>query len=324
MYATMNESVTDSNLQEEMAQLLEQIKQTDLLKTQLEEEFKTLTDERMRLGNELAELNGTIDKQEYIINKIDDDLLELQQRVQEEYGITYSAAMQYKDENFDRDVGKERISELKQEILKLGHVNVTAIEQLRVEQERFDELTAQMDDLQKAETDLKNALAELESNIQGRFTEGMTQINDNFKLIFRELFNGGNARLYIDNDPAVAALDQGIEIEAQPPGKKLQNISLLSGGERTMTAAAILFAILKFNPMPFCVLDEIEAALDDANAERISLYLRKFSASTQFIVITHKKPTMEHSDVLYGVTMEEKGVSKIVSVKLTDAIKQAM
>ncbi len=325
MYATMNESVTDSNLQEEMAQLLEQIKQTDSLKSQLEEDFRALTDERMRLGNELAELNGTIDKQEYIINKIDDDLLQLQQRVQEEYGITYSAAMQYKDENYNKDVGKERISELKAEIQQLGpNVNVNAIQQLEVEQGRYDELSSQMDDLQKAEADLKNALGELEGDIQTRFNEGMEQINDNFKIIFRELFNGGNARLYIDNDPSKPALDQGIEIEAQPPGKKLQNISLLSGGERTMTTAAILFSILKFNPMPFCVLDEIEAALDDANAERIAKYLRKFSLSTQFIVITHKKPTMENADVLYGVTMEEKGVSKIVSVKLTDAIKQAM
>ena len=165
---------------------------------------------------------------------------------------------------------------------------------------------------------------ELEGDIESRFNDGMEQINENFKVIFRELFNGGNARLYIDRDPSKPSLDQGIEIEAQPPGKKLQNISLLSGGERTMTAAAILFSILKYNPMPFCVLDEIEAALDDANAERISKYLRKFSTSTQFVVITHKKPTMEHSDVLYGVTMEEKGVSKIVSVKLTEAIKQAM
>ena len=152
----------------------------------------------------------------------------------------------------------------------------------------------------------------------------MARINDNFRQVFRELFNGGNARLYVEHDETKEPLRQGVEIEAQPPGKKLQNISLLSGGERTMTAAAILFAILKSNPMPFCVLDEIEAALDDANSARIANYLRKFSESTQFVVITHKKPTMEKSDVLYGVTMEEKGVSKIVSVKLTEAIRDAM
>ena len=324
MYSAMNETVTDSNLQEDMSQLLAQIKETETLKIQMDSDFQRLTDERFRLSNELEALRGTIDKEEYILNKIDDDLLELQQKVQEEYGITYSAAMQYKDENYDKDAGKERISELKQEIMKMGHVNVSSIQELEVEQARYDELLAQMDDLKKAEDDLKSALKELTTDIESRFEEGMAQINDNFKLIFRELFNGGNARLYIEKDPSKESLDQGVEIEAQPPGKKLQNISLLSGGERTMTTAAILFSILKFNPMPFCVLDEIEAALDDANAERIAKYLRKFSTSTQFVVITHKKPTMENADVLYGVTMEEKGVSKIVSVKLTEAIKQAM
>lgn len=324
MYATLNESVSDLSLQEDMAKLLTEIKSSDSLKAQLDAEFQHLSDERLRLSNEIEALRGTIDKEEYIINKIDDDLLQLQQKVQEEYGITYSAAMQYKDENYDNEAGKARITELKQALQRLGDVNVNAIQQLESEQSQYDNLMSQIDDLKKAEDDLNSALKNLSADIKVRFEEGMVQINENFKVIFRELFNGGNARLYIDNDPDKDSLEQGIEIEAQPPGKKLQNISLLSGGERTLTAAAILFAILKHNPMPFCVLDEIEAALDDANAERISMYLRKFSQSTQFVVITHKKPTMEHSDVLYGVTMEEKGVSKIVSVKLTEAIKQAM
>ena len=324
MYATLNESVTDSKLQEEMAQLLEKIKQSDTYKQQLDEDFKVLSESRMTKQSDASAKEMEMRKQEYDLNKIDDDLLALQQRVLEDYNITYSAAMQYKDENFRKETAQKRITQLKSNITGMGIINPTAPQKLEVEQARYDELTSQLEDLDKAEVDLKNALSELESNIESRFNDGMEQINDNFKLIFRELFSGGNARLYIDRDPAKASLDQGIEIEAQPPGKKLQNISLLSGGERTMTAAAILFAILKFNPMPFCVLDEIEAALDDANAERISKYLRKFSSSTQFVVITHKKPTMEHSDVLYGVTMEEKGVSKIVSVKLTDAIKQAM
>ena len=324
MYQTMNETIVDTALQEEMTALTEQIASSGSLKAQLDADFQCLTDDRMRLSTELESLRGTIDKEEYILSKIDDDLLQLQQKVQEEYGITYSAAMQYKDENYDKDAGKERISECKQALLKLGSVNVNAIQDLEQTQTRYDELLAQIEDLKKAETDLKGALKGLTTDIESRFEEGMAKINENFKMIFRELFNGGNARLYVENDPNKESLDQGVEIEAQPPGKKLQNISLLSGGERTMTAAAILFSILKFNPMPFCVLDEIEAALDDANAERIAKYLRKFSTSTQFVVITHKKPTMEHADVLYGVTMEEKGVSKIVSVKLTEAIKQAM
>lgn len=324
MYQTMNETIVDTALQEEMTALTEQIASSGSLKAQLDADFQCLTDDRMRLSTELESLRGTIDKEEYILSKIDDDLLQLQQKVQEEYGITYSAAMQYKDENYDKDAGKERISECKQALLKLGSVNVNAIQDLEQTQTRYDELLAQIEDLKKAETDLKGALKGLTTDIESRFEEGMGKINENFKMIFRELFNGGNARLYVENDPNKESLDQGVEIEAQPPGKKLQNISLLSGGERTMTAAAILFSILKFNPMPFCVLDEIEAALDDANAERIAKYLRKFSTSTQFVVITHKKPTMENADVLYGVTMEEKGVSKIVSVKLTEAIKQAM
>lgn len=324
MYQSMNESIVDNALQEEMRKLSDQIKSSDTLKAQLDAEFQRLTDERLRLSNELQNLIGVIDKEEYILSKIDDDLLELQQKVQEEYGITYSAAMQYKDENFDKEQGKQRISECKQALLKLGSVNVNAIQELDETQSRYDDLMSQIDDLKKAAADLKSALKGLTEDIESRFEQGMGQINENFKLIFRELFNGGNARLYVENDPNKESLNQGVEIEAQPPGKKLQNISLLSGGERTMTAAAILFSILKYNPMPFCVLDEIEAALDDANAERIAKYLRKFSQSTQFVVITHKKPTMENADVLYGVTMEEKGVSKIVSVKLTEAIKQAM
>ena len=224
MYSALNESVTDTNLQEDMTQLLAQIKETEALKAQMDSDFQRLTDERFRLSNELEALNGTIDKEEYILNKIDDDLLELQQKVQEEYGITYSAAMQYKDENYDKEAGKERISELKQEMMKMGHVNVASIQELEVEQARYDELMAQLDDLKKAEEDLKSALKELTSDIESRFEDGMAQINENFKLIFRELFNGGNARLYIEKDPSKESLDQGVEIEAQPPGKKLQNI----------------------------------------------------------------------------------------------------
>lgn len=324
LYATMNENSANSELQQQMSELIAKIKSTDSMRAELEAEFTRLTDDRMRLSTELESLRGTIDKEEYILNKIDDDLIELQQRVQDEYGITYSAAMQYKDENYDKDAGKERISELKGSLQRLGSVNVNAINELEETQGRYDDYIAQIDDLKKAEDDLKTVLKGLTTDIESRFTDGIEQINENFKVIFRELFNGGNARLYVERDPNKEALSQGVEIEAQPPGKKLQNISLLSGGERTMTACSILFAILKFNPMPFCVLDEIEAALDDANCERIAKYLRKFSSSTQFVVITHKKPTMENADVLYGVTMEEKGVSKIVSVKLTDAIKQAM
>ncbi|MCM1534173.1 MAG: chromosome segregation protein SMC, partial [Corallococcus sp.] len=201
MYQTMNESIVDTALQEEMTALSEQIASSDSLKAQLDTDFQRLTDERMRLSNELESLRGVIDKEEYILSKIDDDLLQLQQKVQEEYGITYSAAMQYKDENFDKELGKERISECKQALLKLGSVNVNAIQELEETQGRYDDLLAQIDDLKKAESDLKGALKGLTTDIEVRFEEGMAKINDNFKLIFRELFNGGNAPLYVENDP---------------------------------------------------------------------------------------------------------------------------
>lgn len=324
LYEAYNENSANDALSKEMADLVAKIKSTDALKEKLEQDFGAAADQRLALSQELEAVRGAISKQEYILSKIDDDLLELQQRVQEEYGITYSAAMEYKQENFDKEQAKQRISDLKGSMQRLGNVNVNAIRELEDTQKRYDEYMAQYNDVKKAEEDLRTSLKVLTTDIQTRFNDGMQKINENFRQVFKELFNGGNARLYVENDPEKEPLRQGVEIEAQPPGKKLQNISLLSGGERTMTAAAILFAILRYNPMPFCVLDEIEAALDDANAERIANYLRKFSNSTQFVTITHKKPTMEKADVLYGVTMEEKGVSKIVSVKLTEAVKQAM
>ncbi len=323
-YDVFNESTQNSALHAQMTDLQQKIKSTDTLKSQLDADFSKTADEKMSISAEIESLKGQISTEEYCLGRIDYDLSQLQERVREEYGITYSAAMDYKQEDYDNEVGKARIAELKEQIQKMGHVNVNAIQELEETQNHYDDYAQQYNDVKKAEEDLQTSIKVLTSEIETKFNDGMAKINENFKQVFRELFNGGSARLYVENDQTKESLRQGVEIEAQPPGKKLQNISLLSGGERTMTAAAILFAILKYNPMPFCVLDEIEAALDDANAERIAMYLRKFSSSTQFVVITHKKPTMERADVLYGVTMEEKGVSKIVSVKLTDAIKQAM
>lgn len=210
---------------------------------------------------------------------------------------------------------------MKRQIKALGYVNVGAIEQSKVAYEEYHNMDVQREDLQKAEADLMKILKEISDEMLGRFNEQFQKIRENFIKIFKELFDGGFADLIIQEseDP----LEAGIEIVAQPPEKNLQSISLLSGGERALTAIAILFAILRLKPMPFCVLDEIEAALDDANAGRFARYLRRFSEETQFIVITHRKPTMELADNLYGVTMEEKGVSKIVSVKLSEAVAAA-
>ena len=157
--------------------------------------------------------------------------------------------------------------------------------------------------------------------METKFKTQFEKINENFKVTFRELFGGGSACLELLDSENI--LESGVDIVAEPPGKSLKNITLLSGGEKALTAIAILFAILKLKPMPFCLLDEIEAALDEANVERFAQYIKRFSNSTQFIVVTHRKPTMELADSLYGVTMEEEGVSRIVSVKLSDAIKES-
>ena len=213
------------------------------------------------------------------------------------------------------------VDELKKQIQGLGHVNVNAIEMLTDVTSRFNDLSAQRDDLTSAENDLTKIIANLTAEMETKFKSEFDKINTNFQGVFRELFGGGRAELRLA-DPE-NPLECGIDIAAEPTGKKLQNITLLSGGERALTAIAILFAILKLKPMPFCVLDEIEAALDDANVERYAKYLKRFSNYTQFIVITHRKPTMELADTLYGVTMEERGVSKVVSVQLSEAIKNS-
>ena len=215
----------------------------------------------------------------------------------------------------------QETARLKRSMNALGNVNVDAIEMSKTVSEEYNELNTQKEDLERAEGDLLKIIKELSDEMLERFTTQFSQIRANFIKIFKELFNGGNADLeLLDSENP---LEAGIEIKAQPPEKKLQSISLLSGGEKALTAIAILFAILKLKPMPFCLLDEIEAALDDANANRFAKYLRRFSEDTQFIVITHRKPTMELADSLYGVTMEEKGVSKIVSVKLEEAVATA-
>ncbi len=320
----LNDSALDDATQNELSKLNKQIEEVDKLKSEVDDKFQKASDERVRLANVCQELSGKIENQNTVLENIDRNLQELQQRVLEEYDTTYSQAMQFKADDFDLAQAKVRISELKQAISRLGPVNVNAITDLEEVEARYSDISTQLEDINNSEEDLKNVLKELTTEIESRFEEGMQAINENFKVVFKELFNGGNARLYIEPDETKAPLDYGVEIEAQPPGKKLQNISLLSGGERSLTSCAILFAILKYQPMPFCVLDEVEAPLDDSNADRIARFIRKFSEMTQFVVITHKKPTMEHADVLYGVTMEEKGVSKIVSVKLTDAVKEAM
>ena len=219
-------------------------------------------------------------------------------------------------ETFEEDSARKKVKLLKQSIEELGPVNVSSIEEFERVSERHAFLTEQRQDLLDAKETLHEAIKEMDEEMTIRFSDTFHAIRTQFSRVFRELFGGGQADLILTNPEDM--LETGIEIIAQPPGKKLQNLSLLSGGERALTAIALLFAILNIRPVPFCILDEVEAALDESNVVRYSQYLKKFSHDTQFIVITHRKGTMEGADVLYGITMQESGVSKLVSVKLQE------
>lgn len=288
-------------------------------KKKYQQEMNEADGNKMMLAGEIQKANDKKAKEENRLVKIDTDLENLQTRVWEEYQMTYADAKNCYVEGFDIKAGTGEAQDIKKQIQKLGNVNLAAIEDIKTISERYDDLTKQRDDMTKAKNDLDTIIKDLTERMEKQFSECFEKIRSNFQVTFRELFGGGKADICF-NDPN-NVLECGIDIIAEPPGKKLQSITLLSGGEKALTAVAILFSILKLRSMPFCVLDEIEAALDDANVERYAKYLHKFSGNTQFIVITHRKPTMELADSLYGVTMEEKGVSKVVSVKLSDAIK---
>ena len=274
--------------------------------------------ERLNAYKEKEELTKEQSMLALSLQKIDSDLEYLQTRISEEYGEDYEGCLKYKEEGYDTSTSGQNIANLKRAITMLGPVNHNAVEEYDELAARHEKMTAEKEDLEKAISDLTIALEDIRAEMQKIFDDGFNTINENFKKTFKELFGGGRAELQLDYTDCDDPLNAGIEIVACPPGKKLTKISLLSGGERALTAIAILFAIIGMRPMPFCVLDEIEAALDEANVARYAKYLKKFSADTQFIVITHRKPTMENADILFGVTMEEKGVSKIVSVKLSE------
>ena len=211
-------------------------------------------------------------------------------------------------------VVQKRVNELRNQIKNLGSINVDSIEEYKQTKERYDFMTEQKVDLEESSDKLKKIISDMTDVMKKQFQEQFKIINKNFGVIFAELFGGGKANLKLADENNV--LECGIDIEAQPPGKKLQNMMLLSGGEKALTAIALLFAILKINPAPFCVLDEIEAALDDVNVNRFAEYLKKFTNEIQFLVITHRKGTMEAADTVYGITMEENGISKLLSMKL--------
>ena len=316
-------------LQAELATLLQGLdgerKDIDLLTEQirsLEEErashLRALDEargQREEAAQALSELGERRHKVELNQNRAQMELANMQDRIWNDYELTYENAQPMRQE-ISVAAGNIRADALKKEIKALGDVNINAIEDYRNVKDRYDALDAQCKDLTQAEADLQVLIEDLVHTMEREFQRQFSLIQQNFSVVFGELFGGGRAELVLSDPKDILNCD--IDIIAQPPGKKLQLLSLLSGGERALTAIALLFAILKLKPTAFCILDEIEAALDEANVSNFASYVRNYSANTQFILITHRKGSMEVCDSLYGVAMEEKGVSKIVSVKLSE------
>ncbi|MBR3503368.1 MAG: chromosome segregation protein SMC [Clostridia bacterium] len=304
------------------------------LKRALDEErtrFGGIERQRVDAQRMLRELGETLDrlragfdsfneqqhKAEMQLSRLESEFKTLSDRIWEDYELTYAGAEEYRTADFRLTESEKRIAAIRGRIRAMGAVNVGAVDEYRQTQARYDELSSQRDDLVRAQLDLAGIIEDLMKKMEVQFREQFSALNRNFQETFANLFGGGRAELQLSDEKD--ALNCDINIIAQPPGKRLQMLSLLSGGERALTAIAILFAMLKLKPTPFCFLDEIEAALDDANIDNFAEYLRTYSKSTQFVVITHRKGTMERCDALYGVAMEEKGVTKMVSVRMSDA-----
>lgn len=296
---------------------------------ELQEDIEKVSLEKSEVGVKLSELGNEITRtdresnlyrdQKYQLEikkaKNDTQLDNMKDKLWNEFEISYAQAGDLRKEEFAMSSAVKESREIRKELKEIGDVNVGAIEEYKQVSKRYEFLTEQREDILKAMEELEDLVNNLDKTIMRSFKENFNKVEENFENVFEELFGGGYAELRMENENN--PLESGIEIVAQPPGKKLQNINLMSGGEKTMTAIALMFAVLKTKPTPFCILDEIEAALDDKNIDKFSHYLRKF-AETQFALITHQKATMEHADVLYGITMPERGISKVLSLRMGD------
>ena len=275
--------------------------------TQQTARVRKITDEREALGREIARLTEQKEQK-------DAEYEQTVAKLWEEYELTLSAAQELCVPFESGAELRRQVSEVRGKIKALGNVNVSASEEYAEVSRRYEFLRAQVGDVETSKAELQKLIAGLSDEMRAMFSESFAAINRNFGRIFAELFGGGTARLYLEDEADV--LGSGISIEVAPPGKIIRNLSALSGGEQALVAISIYFAIFGVNPAPFCVLDEIEAALDDVNVTRFAQYLRRISSETQFIVITHRRGTMEEADVLYGVTMQEDGVSKVLKLDL--------
>ncbi len=318
------------NLQKNLEEIQIELKDSDVLKQQYEFNLSQMKVNKENLDTHYSEIEADLKKINEDIGELQESKhkiemkltrLETQQeshlnKLWEDYEISYMEAIEYKNNDININEASKHIRELRNRLKDIGNVNLNAIEEYKEVLNRHEFLTTQKEDLIDAKNSLDKVIEEMDNTMRIQFMESFEKIKVNFDEVFRQMFGGGRADIKLENEEDV--LTTGIEIVAQPPGKKLQNLLLLSGGERALTAIALLFAILRVKPTPFCILDEIEAALDDANVYRFADFLKEFSTETQFIVVTHRKGTMEAVDVLYGITMQEEGISTLVSVKLTE------
>ncbi len=325
-----NENLLNGTLSEEENKILEEYYQVLNERDELNSIINNLKNKLLTLNNELDEFTYLAKKDNSLYNQKNNELKDLEievnrndvkldnllNQLSETYNMTYEYARNNYKLDMDESLVKNRISILKRQMKELEPINATAPEEYERVSTRYEFLINQQEDLVKAENTLLEIINEMDTVMVDNFMKTFNIINENFGITFKELFKGGAAALRLTDPENI--LETGIEIVASPPGKSLKSISLLSGGEKTFTAISLLFAILKSRPVPFCLLDEVEAALDEVNVQSFGEYIRNLKDKTQFIIITHKKKTMEYVDTLYGITMQESGVSKLVSVKLDD------
>ena len=317
----------NNSLQDGIVKLYATIEQIKLEVSNSSQKVEELKQERTSKNEKLAKTENEISSQFSVLEslkeqmvkldvkktKLEQDLQQVMDNLWNEYELTPNNAEGYQKPN-NVATAQKQVNTLRNRIRDLGSINIDSIEEYKKTKERYDFMNEQRLDLENTVAKLRNIINEITENMKIQFKEKFELINRNFNEVFVELFGGGKAELILEDEENI--LECGIDIRVQPTGKKLQNMMLLSGGEKAFTAIALLFAILKINPAPFCILDEIEAALDDVNVYRFAEYLKKFCKETQFLVITHRKGTMEAADTVYGVTMEENGISKLLSIKL--------
>jgi len=302
-----------SNSNADVSNQLERRNELEKRSTELRVLERNKTEERSNISSELVRL----DERKIAMRKEYDELNDM---LFEQYELTRREAENLNIVIEDMAAAKRRLNEIKHSIKKLGSINVGAIEEYKEVSERYEFLKEQIDDIEKSKNELLKIIEDLTASMSEKFLEKFNKINEEFKVCFADFFGGGKGEIKLENPDN--CLESAIEINIQPPGKAVQNISLFSGGEKSLAAMALLFSVLKVQPAPFCIYDEVEAALDDVNVERFAKYMRKMTDRTQFISITHRRGTMEEADVLYGVTMQEKGVSKLIELQTAELAAQ--